>query len=91
MAQKLKDTPKEGKFLPILNFIKSNKIFAFVIILLMIGLCILAIYFQCKANTGRTASATLWHDFKMISLYFFGLFSSTISILVGKFNKWINE
>jgi len=91
MAQKLKDTPKESKFIPIWNFIKSNKSFACVIILLIIALLILAIYFQCKANTGRSASATLWHDFKMIGLYFFGLFSSTISILIAKFNKWINE
>lgn len=91
MAKKLQDTPKEGKFLPILNFIKSNKMLASGVIFLLIASLISAIYFQCKANTGRTASATLWHDFKMIGLYFFGLFSSTISILVTKFNKWINE
>lgn len=91
MAKKLKDTPKEGKFIPIWNFIKSNKSLSWLVVLLFIALLILAMYFQCKANTGRKVEATLWHNFKMIGLYFFGLFSSTISILVAKFNKWINE
>ena len=91
MSKKLNSTPKESKWLPIWSFIKSNKAFAVIVLIAFLGLLGFAVYFQCKANTGRTAAATLWHDFKMIGLYFFGLFSSTISILVGKFNKWINE
>lgn len=91
MPNKLNSTPKESKWLPIWRFIKSNKVFAVIVLIVFLGLIGFAVYFQCKANTGRTIAATLWHDFKMIGLYFFGLFSSTISILVSKFNKWINK
>jgi hypothetical protein len=89
--QKLTRTPTESKFAPIWNFIKSNRLFAFFIFVFVVSLICLAIYFQCKANKGRTVESTLWHDFKMIGLYFFGLFSSTLNILISKFNNWIND
>jgi hypothetical protein len=87
---KITKTPTD-KFLPIWIFIKTNKIITSFIIIFLIIFLFVVLYFQCKANTGRTAQSTLWHDFKMVGLYFFGLFSSTISTLVNKFNNWINE
>lgn len=91
MAKKLEDIPKESKFLPIWNFIKSNKLISGVIVIAILILLVVAVVMQCNANTKRSVSATLWHDFKMVGLYFFGLFSATINILITKFNNWIND
>ena len=59
MAQKLKDTPKESKFIPIWNFIKSNKSFACVIILLIIALLILAILRQTQVDLHQLLYGTI--------------------------------